>query len=317
MVDFEGAGAAGVLGGEDHGAGGGDAGGGAGGDQGGAEGGGTGDEGGGVADPDWYGTLAEQPGEGETASNRDWVKSKGFKDLDGLVKAQRDTEKALRDGGRVKVPGEGASDEERAAFAKAIGVPDDPKGYEVKLPETNGGLELDGELIGSLAEIAHKAGVPKGGFEAIANAYVEQQVAQHLETVAREDAGREAVLKEWGAQQGQKIAEANAAMRALALTKADIASMQLALGTPEEAGSSRVLKILQKIGAGIAEDVLSTGGTGRFGVTATEAQVQVDQMKKDPAIAEKVMKEGTPENVRYNRLLDIIGAAEVEKRRGG
>jgi hypothetical protein len=277
--------------------------------------GGDGSDGG--QDPDWYDQISADVPEGESASLRDWLKSKGVKDINGLTKSYRDAEKGLRDSGRIKVPGEGATDEERASFHKAIGVPDDVAGYEVKMPETNGGLELDSDMVGKLAEIAHKSGVPKGGFEAIANAYVESQVAAHLERVQREDAGREATLAEWGANKDQKIAEANAAMRTLGLSKNDVAAMQVALGTPEKAGSARVLEILQKIGAGIAEDVLSTGGTGRFGITASEARGQLDTMKADPEIGAKAMQAGTPENLRWNRLLEIIGAEEARKQAGG
>src|SRR5690349_19557991 len=109
----------------------------AGGDAGaGAEGGAGGADGGdaGAGDPEFYAALSGEAGEGETASNRDYVKAKGFKDLDGLVKAYRSAEKGLHDSGRVKVPGEGASEAEIAEFHKAIGVPDDPKGYTVPEP---------------------------------------------------------------------------------------------------------------------------------------------------------------------------------------
>jgi hypothetical protein len=268
-------------------------------------------------DPDWYDQISADVPEGESASLRDWLKSKGVKDINGLTKSYRDAEKGLRDSGRIKVPGEGATDEERASFHKAIGVPDDVTGYEVKMPETTGGLELDSDMVGKLADIAHKSGVPKGGFEAIANAYVESQVAAHLERVQREDQGRDAILTEWGASKDQKIAEANAAMRTLDLSKSDVAAMQAALGTPDKAGSARVLEILQKIGAGIAEDVLSTGGSGRFGITASEARGQLDTMKADPEVGAKAMQPGTPENLRWNRLLEIIGAEEARKQAGG
>jgi hypothetical protein len=271
----------------------------------------------GAQDPDWYDQISADVPEGESASLRDWLKSKGVKDLNGLTKSYRDAEKGLRDSGRIKVPGEGASDEELASFHKAIGVPDDVKGYEVKLPETNGGLELDSDMVGKLAEIAHKSGVPKGGFEAIANAYVESQVAAHLERVQREDQGRDAKLTEWGANKDQKIAEANAAMRTLGLSKDDVGAMQIALGTADKAGSARVLEILQTIGAGIAEDVLSTGGSGRFGITASEARGQLDTMKADPDMGAKVMQAGSPENLRWNRLLEIVGAEEARKQAGG
>jgi len=271
--------------------------------------GGDGGAGGGEIDPDWYGSLGDKPGDGETASNRDYVKAKGFKDIDGVVKAYRAAEKGLHDSGRIKVPGENASDDERAAFYKAIGVPEDVSGYEIKLPETNGGLELDTTLIGSLAEKALAAGTPKAGFEAVANAFVEMQVAQHLERVALEDQGREETFKAWGAEKAQNIALCNSAMRALGLSQSDIAAMQLALakpaadGEPAKAGSARVFEILKKIGGGIAEDVLTTGGAGRWGITPAEAQSERNAILADPEKAALAAKPGTAENTRWNRLI--------------
>ncbi len=76
--------------------------GGAGGATGGAGDGGQGGEGGGA--PDWFANVSDKMGDGETASNRDWLGSLGIKDLDGLVKVARDNQRAVRESGRVKVP---------------------------------------------------------------------------------------------------------------------------------------------------------------------------------------------------------------------
>lgn len=252
--------------------------------------------------PEWAKGLSGDGGEADAPSNQDWVKSKSFKDLDGLVKAYRDTERALRDGGRVKVPGEGAGTEEVAAYHKAIGVPDDAKGYEVAMPETTGGLELNSALIGTLAEIAHKAGVPKAGFEALANAFVQQQVDDHLSSVAAQDAEASAKLKEWGGQKDAKLADCQAAMRGLGLDRVAVAQLQQAWG------SGKALDFLAKIGGGIAEDTLITGGTGRFGISAAEAQKELDAIKSDKAKGAAVMIAGSPEQARYRSLLAVVTA---------
>lgn len=315
-MDIEVGGAAALLGGGDGGQGG-DGGGQGGGDGGqggggnggaaGAEGGQGGGDGGNVADPDWYGSLSAETGEGETASNRDWIKSKGFKDLDGLAKAYRSAEKALHDSGRVKVPGEGASAEEIAAYRSATGVPETAEGYEITLPETSGGLELDTGTISKLAAIAHEAGLPKAGFEKVANAYVAQQVEEHIAEVKRQDDLTQQVLKEWGADKDAKLADCQAAMRGLGLDRSKVAQLQAAWGSDE------ALKFLAKIGGGIAEDTLITGGSGRFGVSASEAQAEINRMKSDQSIMDKIMVPGTPERQRWDRLNDVIDA-EAKKR---
>jgi hypothetical protein len=87
-----------------------------------------------AGDPDWYGTLSSNA-EGESASNLDWIKAKGFKDIDSVAKALRSAEKAIHDSGRIKLPGEGATAEDVAAYHRAIGVPDAPGGYEFAAPQ--------------------------------------------------------------------------------------------------------------------------------------------------------------------------------------
>lgn len=319
-MDFDAGGAAALLGGDDGAGAAGGAGGADGGDpnaQGGADGsaGGGGDAGaggddggsGGDAAPDWLGRLSADTSEGDTASNRDWVQAKQFKDLDGLVKAYRDTEKALRDSGRVKMPGEGAPAEEVAAWRTAIGVPEAPEGYEVKLPETNGGLELNTDLIGKLTKAAHEIGTPKAAFEALAGVFVQEQVNEHLASVKAQTDEANAKLAEWGAQKDAKLADCQAAMRALGVDRAELAAWQGAVG------SAKVLERLAKIGGGIAEDTLITGGTGRFGVSAAEAQGEIDKIKADPALSAKVAVKGSPEAARWDRLLGVVAAAKARE----
>lgn len=284
----------GLLGGAAGGAGADATGGGSGGEQGGGEGGVAGGEGGGgdVA-PDWYGKLSAAPGEGESASNRDWAQAAGIKDLDGLVKVARDNQRALRESGRVKVPGEGAKPEEISAYHKAIGVPDDAKGYEIKGPE---GVELNQPLIDRLAGAAHAAGIPKGAFEKTVGEFIQAQMDEAAEETKRQDTLAQDKLKEWGAKKDEQLANVTAGMRALGLTGKDGAALRSALG------ADRALDLMAKIGAGVAEDTLVTGGKGSFGVSGSEAKAQMDAMRADPEVAKKITVAGSPERVRWDRL---------------
>lgn len=303
-------GAAGLLGGAGSGGGNDDgkaAGADAGGDAG-AEAGGAGKDGGagGGADaaPDWYDKLNGTPGEGETASNRDWAQAARIKDLDGLVKVARDNQRALRESGRVKVPGEGAKPEEIAAWHKAIGVPEDAKGYEVKGPE---GVELNAPLIDRLAGAAHQAGIPKAAFEATVSEFIQAQLDEAAEETKRQDGLAQDKLKEWGAKKDENLAHVTAGMRALGLSGKDGAALRSALG------ADRALELMAKIGSGVAEDTLVTGGKGSFGVSGPEAKAQLDAMKADPEIAKKILVPGSPERIRYDRLNKAVAEFSTRK----
>lgn len=284
--------------------------GGAGGDAGaGGEAGAGGDQGG--VDPEWFGNVSAETLEGEKASNRDWLKSAGVKDLDGLVKVARDNQNALRESGRVKIPGEGASESDIKAFHKAIGVPDDPKGYEVSVPKGEDGepmkqddgspVELDQGLIDRVAAAAHKAGVPAGAFDALVQEVVRNDMEQLAGKQAEELAEARRIADGWGADREENLAAMDNAGKVLGLTRQDMISLRGALG-PEKA-----MGMLVKIGQGTREDTMIEGDRRQFGIGGAKAQGELDRLKRDPDFSRKAMISGTPEEQRWNRLQAAAG----------
>lgn len=247
----------------------------------------------GGAAPDWFANVSDKVGEGETASNRDWLSSLGVKDLDGLVKVARDNQRAVRESGRIKVPGEGAQADEVTAFHRAIGVPEKAEGYEIKGPE---GVQLNEAVLGQLAEAGVKYGVPKGAFQGLVNDFIQIQMADADAERARQDGLASEWVKSQGAKADEQIAHVNSAVRALELTKADMAGLRTGMG------ADRALGLLAKLGAGMAEDVMITGGSNRFGVSGAEAQTELNRLKSDAAFMSKATKDGTPERQRWDRL---------------
>ncbi|WEK43640.1 MAG: hypothetical protein P0Y64_02060 [Candidatus Sphingomonas colombiensis] len=281
------------------GAGGAAAGGGAGdGGQAGAGAGGDGGAGGGGAGgadqaPDWFARISANAGEGETASNRDWLASKGFKDLDTLVKSYREAESTIRNGGRIKLPGDDAKPEEIAAYRTAIGVPEKPDGYEISGPE---GVALNEPLINALRDSAVKHGAPKGAFEGLVSDFIQLQMDEAAAETVRQDGLAADWMKAQGAKGDEQLAHVNTAARSLGLTKTDMAGLRNGLG------ADRALGLLAKLGAGMAEDVMLTGGSNRFGITGAEAQTEIDKLKTDTEFMSKVTKPGSLERTRWDRL---------------
>lgn len=263
----------------------------------------------GGADPEWYANLSAESADADNPSNRDWAKAAGVKDIDGLVKIARDNQKALRDSGRVKVPGADAKPEDVAAFHKAIGVPDDAKGYSIVAPKDAAGhdIPLNDALIGKLAESAHKAGMPKAAFESVVGDFVKMQLDEAADIDARGKSEAEAVVKAWGADGATKLSDVNRAAEALGIDRDKLVAMRNVLG------AKFTLETLAKLGGGMAEDVLITGGKGRFGVSGAEAKAEMDKLKGDAEFQKKVMIKGSPERVRWDRLQDAVAAYEAKK----
>ena len=262
---------------------------------------------GGVADgsaavPDWFEKVSAETKDGETSSNRDWLAAKGVKDLDGLTKIARDTERALRENGRIKVPGEDAKPEEIAAFKAAIGVPDKVDGYEIKAPE---GVPLNEPLINFLRESGLKNGTPKVAFEGMVGDFIKWQLDEAQADIAHQ----EGLLSEWKKAQGGKLAEQEAhiqsAQRALGLSPADMKAIGFGMG------ADRAAAMLSRLGSGMAEDTMLTGGKGRFGVTGAEAQAEIDKLKADPEFQKRVMVPGSAERMRWDRLNAAAAAGKA------
>lgn len=138
--------------------------------------------------------------------------------------------------GLTVIPGEGATDEARAAFYEAIGRPKEAKGYSVeglKLPE---GLPEDFKLpqdrLDKFKEFAHKQGLTQAQFAASLEIELEA-MAQGYQSQSRAAQERQAKLDEaWGAA---KEAKRNAALKAAeAFGGADFRAQLEANGSPEE-----------------------------------------------------------------------------------
>lgn len=296
------------------------AGAGAAGDQGEQGGGGAGDQGGGGggdqggADPDWYSQLSTEVADGEKASLFDFVKARGAKTVDQLAQALRDAQRTIHDKGLIKLPGEGATDDERAAFHKAIGVPETVEGYEIEGPQDADGnpVELDKGLLDRLKATALKAGASADTFKAL----VQDVVAYQMEQLGAVNAEQQQEARDWARSQGDKqsakLAAVDRGAVALGLEDGEVLKLRSSLGP------KRTLDLLARLGEGVGEDVL-TGGAGsrQAFVNGDQAQSQIDEMKADPATRAAIMVRGSPEHTRYNRLLAIVGEAANRRANAG
>ncbi len=265
-----------------------------------------------AAPPAWAeGLSAEAVGEGQ-ASNRDYVTAKGFKDTDALVGSYRELERAIAGGkGYLKVPGEGASDAEVAAYRTARGVPGAAADYVVNLPKAGDGepaYELDTTLLEPLKEAALKGGVSSAEFAALGDAFVQYQ----LDGIAADNRDSNAEAKTFFDKQGKDApaARANALKGAqlVGFSRDEIVAIQNArTADGRRIGADNLLEKLAKLGALAGEDVLEGGERLNFGVSsAADAQAQIDAMQADPEKARKLRARDPALKATYDRLLAAV-----------
>jgi hypothetical protein len=252
---------------------------------------GAGGEGGG-ADPEWFGKLSSTA-EGESASNLDYAKSKGWKSMDDVLKSYRDAEKGLRDSGRVKVPGDDATAEERAAWNKTIGVPDDIAGYAVEAPLMADGkpAELNSALLDRLAKTAFERGMPAAAYKAVLGDFLKAQIEEVAGLDSEQRAAGDAWVKAQGAASSEKLASIDRAVELLGFSQKDIVGMRNVVG------AAKLMDAFARIGAGVREDTLHGAARTSFGLSATEARAELSRLRQDSAWVAKVMVPGSAENL--------------------
>jgi len=153
----------------------------------------------GVADVPWHQSVIAKGSDGaeslaDFASWKDKAPAPLVKFITDNMTAAR--AKAAPMEGMIKVPGESATPEERAAFYKALGVPDDVEGYELKAPEKiPDGVHFDEARAKEFTVFAKEHGLTKAQVIALQDfqvEYVGKQVAaareQHAVAMAAETA---------------------------------------------------------------------------------------------------------------------------------
>lgn len=79
---------------------------------------------------------------------------------------------------KVGVPGENATAEEKAAFFKSLGVPDDSKGYDFKKPDGLPDEAYNPDHAAKWADLMKANNVPKAAANALRNAMMEEMAGQ-------------------------------------------------------------------------------------------------------------------------------------------
>lgn len=230
-------------------------------------------EAGASSDYDWRGKLA-----GEDAKFRKELDR--FTDEPSFAKAYKEVRSKATDPRRVSIPGDDATDEDRAAYAKARGIPETPDKYEIKVKPPQGyePNDTDKERLTDITAFLHA----KGGVyadPAVINAAhelyyreAETAVAYAQATAARQaELTSEALGKLWpGPEKARNVGFAKAAAaHYFGKEWSDIADMQFADGSLL-GDNVQFIKAMARIGRETMEDPIFLEA-GRNGADASKS----------------------------------------------
>lgn len=147
-----------------------------------------------------------------------------FRDFPSLAKSYVEAQKLIgqRTEGMVKLPGQDAAPEEVAAFHRALGVPESPDGYDIKIPDTlPEGLSPAPELLAPLKEKAHALGIPPAALQELVNFQIEAEARQieemNQQQVEEAKQARAELQREWGSRYDEKSMRARRAAETFGL----------------------------------------------------------------------------------------------------
>tara|TARA_R100001443_G_scaffold110762_2_gene122918 strand:- start:2 stop:889 length:888 start_codon:yes stop_codon:yes gene_type:complete len=183
---------------------------------------------------------------------------------------------------RVKMPGEDASDEDRAKFNKQMGVPESVDDYEIAPPE---GIDAEAFAseeyqapIKSIIADMHAAGASQGVVNAMLSKYFELEMAgaaerNRVDTEHMQKAEAD-LRKEWGASYDENVAFANDYLsRSPDLIKLELRDGSLLGSHPA------FVRQMAEVGR------MTNEGQLKFGISGTEMandmQSQYDQLSRD------------------------------------
>lgn len=183
---------------------------------------------------------------------------------------------------RVKMPGEDASDEDRAKFNKQMGVPETIDDYEIAAPEGVDAEAFASEEyqapIKSIIQDMHAAGASQGVVNAMLSKYFELEVAGAAERnrldVEHMQKAEADLRKEWGASYDENVAFANDYLS----KSPDLVKLELRDGSLLGSHPAFVRQMAE-VGRMANEGQLKFGISGTE--MATDMRAQYDQLSRD------------------------------------
>ncbi len=234
----------------------------------------------------------------------DYVPEKFWKegkaDFEGMGRSYAELERSFhsRQPAGVVVPAADAPPEAHAAYRKAIGVPDDANGYQLKPETLPEGVTVSEARLSKFAGKAHALGLSQAQARDLVAHVLEDEIESRTGAQTAYDnlmAEREKGLRDkWGVAYPQKVQVAKTVVAALGYDPKD----------PELFGNPKVLEFLGNVTGMLSEDAVASmrgavGSSGTFSSPAEEARAitrdpkhpdHAAYMKGDQAIVSKVRR---------------------------
>lgn len=141
---------------------------------------------------------------GEGASEKDLKQLQRIKSPQDLIKVHLDAQEKIRKGIKPLTIDEKSSDEDVAAYRKAVGIPEDVNDYALKFSENMEPTDADNQILGDFKQAAFDQNIPPAQAQSMLDWYEAtmetqaQDMAENAQTFRVETT--ESLRQEWGGE---------------------------------------------------------------------------------------------------------------------
>lgn len=254
-----------------------------------------------------------------------WVQdfAKSEDPLGALFKSYENAQTLIRSkSGEVRIPGEGSTPDEIAAFNKALGVPESPDKYEFQMPDISKEPEeiqnivkeaqKDSALMQTMAKVAHEAGIPQKAFAKLAEAFlgwdIEQLKAGQQEQAQAVAKRNEEQMQKFNGYYGDRAGKVQQVAKEVAqkVIPKEVAD----LGDPEIALHHAMLYIHENVFKN--GSVITDATSGAPGLTETDVRKQLAELRATPAFQNEIDRGHEAAMQKYSELAAQL--VEIRKR---
>lgn len=228
--------------------------------------------------------------------------SKDDEGLNNIVKSYLSLESKM--GTAINIPGETATDEEKAAFLRKLGVPESPDKYEIKYPDHDI-IKVNEAADKEWRAMAHKVGLTPRQMQELSE-WEFQRIASALDDGNKAyEAAVESLKTEWGTSYDEMLNRANKVIREFA-SDADKAALE------PFANDVRLVRLFAAIGSKMGEHTFRQGDTRTNQDTRDGLKKKILDLQKVYTDDSKPMVERKLANAEAQRLFeDLYGNEEV------
>lgn len=254
----------------------------------------------------WHATFDEE--------TRGWLQNRGLYEksekeaLAAVLSTARNAEKKLGvpEDRRLTLPADRTAAGALDPIYAALGRPEAPEGYELKLPDDEAGQAL----TKTLAQAYHGAGLSKEQAAKV-HASFEKEVtdfytAQQTRESEANQAQWQALKTKWGNTFDVNTVIARETVKAVGATETEIAALETALGS-----APAVVEFFARIGQKRGVEAPFLAGNSAYGsgyTTPEAAKARISELKNDPEWARKFNNNDTSVMQEYRSLVAIAAA---------